>query len=39
MEDMTIEEALRYFAYGYITVVSGGKVIEIRKEEESGNDN
>lgn len=38
MEDMTIEEVLRYFAYGYITVVSGGKVIEIRKEDQSNGD-
>lgn len=38
MEDMTIEEVLRYFAYGYITVVSGGKVIEIRKEDQSDGD-
>lgn len=38
MEDMTIEEVLRYFAYGYITVVSGGKVIEIRKEDQNNGD-
>lgn len=38
MEDMTIEEVLRYFTYGYITVVSGGKVIEIRKEDQNDGD-
>lgn len=38
MEDMTIDEALRYLAYGYITIVSGGKVIEIRKEDQSDGD-
>lgn len=38
MEDMTIDEVLRYFAYGYITVVSAGKVIEIKKEDQNDGD-
>jgi hypothetical protein len=38
MEDMTIDEVLRYFAYGYMTVVAAGKVIEIRKEEKNDGD-
>lgn len=38
MENMTIDEVLLYFAYGYITVVSGGKVIEIRKEDKNDGD-
>ena len=38
MENMTIDEVLRHFAYGYITVVAAGKVIEIRKEDQSNGD-
>lgn len=38
MENMTIEEVLKYYSVGLIAVVRGGKLIELREEDTEDDD-